>query len=476
MAIIDPDRNLVIVRIVYDGPPLSGKTTTVKALQSTLAKTGDVFTPEERAGQTQFFDWLDYEGGTFGGRPIACQIVSVPGQPSLRQRREHLLASADAVVFVADARPAELSAGLLYYQQLQELLAARQEIPAQIIVQANKQDLPGAMNEGSLSLFFPDETKITESTAAESRGIRETFVFAVRLALDRLKQHMDSGKQVMAAMDDAPGEALLAELQAMPLTPANSDEVLNQVLDTQPVQAGPPPPATATPATTPPASLDQATPPAHPTQVWPAFLAAPWVEQLAQAQLDAEELPHAWHFRDATLGWHCWTKPEWRFASNDDAKLALRDHIRDQLRYAPILTEKRFLAVTESSEGWRVWQVSQADQNAAHRVEQALAEPDPATAARELESCAQWLDQALLVFAGYHPPIPALTLDSVAEENQAPVYAGLLAEGEQATWKNRPAAIASLIAPAVQAKDDETLCAALEQLDSPWLADIFSPR
>jgi len=231
MAIIDPDRNVVIVRIVYDGPPLSGKTTSIKALHNTLANTGELFIPQDEKGKTLLFDWLDYEGGTFGGRPIACQIVTVPGQPLLRQRREYLLETADVVVFVVDAQPSQLPAGLLYYQNLQTLLAKRQQIPAQIIIQANKQDKPDALTAAQLAFFFPDDCKMTESSANQNRGIRETFVFAVRLALDRLKQQMDCGQQVMNTANIQSQQNVLAALQALELTPQDTDQVLDQLLE-----------------------------------------------------------------------------------------------------------------------------------------------------------------------------------------------------------------------------------------------------
>ncbi len=231
MATIDPERNVVIVRILYDGPPLSGKTTNIKALRHTLANTGALFTPEEEQGATLLFDWLDYKGGTFGGRPIACQIVTVPGQPTLRQRREYLLGTADVVVFVLDSRVTHVAAGLLYYQMLNEKLAHQAAPLPKIIVQANKQDCPDALSREQLQFFFNENTEITESAASDSRGVRETFVFAVRLALERLKALMEQGKQVIeTAPDSNSPEALLRQLQALNCEATPRDQLLSQLL------------------------------------------------------------------------------------------------------------------------------------------------------------------------------------------------------------------------------------------------------
>src|SRR5690349_6479428 len=98
MPTLDKERGVLIVRVVYDGPPHSGKTTTLRSLAKGLGV--EIHSPEERDGRTLFFDWVEYVGGLFEGRQIRCQIVSVPGQAELAERRKLLLQSADAVVLV----------------------------------------------------------------------------------------------------------------------------------------------------------------------------------------------------------------------------------------------------------------------------------------------------------------------------------------------------------------------------------------
>src|SRR5262245_57021158 len=100
---------MVVVRVVYDGPALAGKTTSVRALARSLGR--PVFSGEEAEGRTLHLDWMDYVGGRFEGYSIRCQVVAVPGQPALSSRRVKLLESADAVVFVADSRGPALAEG-----------------------------------------------------------------------------------------------------------------------------------------------------------------------------------------------------------------------------------------------------------------------------------------------------------------------------------------------------------------------------
>src|SRR3569833_3291007 len=94
MAVIDPRNDTIVIRVVYDGAPMAGKSTSVCALGRGLGS--PVYSPAQVGGRTLYFDWLDYTGGQFEGRKIRCQIISVPGQATLAPRRRRLLESADA--------------------------------------------------------------------------------------------------------------------------------------------------------------------------------------------------------------------------------------------------------------------------------------------------------------------------------------------------------------------------------------------
>ena len=73
MAILDREREVIVLRIVYDGRAGAGKTTTVRALGERLGRR--VTTPEASGERTLFFDWADYTGGLFEGLQLRCQIV-----------------------------------------------------------------------------------------------------------------------------------------------------------------------------------------------------------------------------------------------------------------------------------------------------------------------------------------------------------------------------------------------------------------
>src|SRR5262245_20691924 len=102
MAVIATDVSEIVIRLVYDGPPDAGKTTSLRALAGSLAR--PTYTPAEAGdGRTLWFDWMEYTGGRFEGCQIRCQIVSVPGQRELIARRRRVIEGADVVVFVGNS-------------------------------------------------------------------------------------------------------------------------------------------------------------------------------------------------------------------------------------------------------------------------------------------------------------------------------------------------------------------------------------
>ena len=195
MAVLDPRSDTVVIRVVYDGAPKAGKSTSVGALGRGLGS--DVYSPAEVGGRTLYFDWLDYTGGLFEGRRIRCQIISVPGQATLAPRRRCLLELADAIVFVGDSSPAGFIADRGYLSGLSRVLHQLPGPPVGVVLQANKRDHAHAVSVGNIRSMLDSmdlHVGVIESIATDGNGIREAFVFAVRLALDRVRELMRTGQ------------------------------------------------------------------------------------------------------------------------------------------------------------------------------------------------------------------------------------------------------------------------------------------
>ncbi|MEM8931435.1 MAG: GTPase domain-containing protein [Acidobacteriota bacterium] len=184
MALVDPDTGCLSLQIVYDGAPLSGKTSSVVALGRLVDC--PVVTPEEAQGRTVYFDWLDYTGGLCRGRPVQCRVIAVPGQDELAQRRDVILRGADAVVFVADTAAARFDDSCRRLEALRRQLAERRrKIP--VLLQLNKRDLADAVPIDALVAQIEPELERVESVALTGAGIREAFVLAVSAAVRTLR-------------------------------------------------------------------------------------------------------------------------------------------------------------------------------------------------------------------------------------------------------------------------------------------------
>ncbi|PRQ07244.1 GTP-binding protein [Enhygromyxa salina] len=192
MAQFDPERKRIVIRVVYDGPGHAGKTTNLRRLSKSFAswRRSDLVSPNTLGERTQYFDWLEVDGGLLRSYPIRAQLLTVPGQIELTPRRQFVIEGADAVVFVADSQPQAVAEGRSFYAQLCEQLAAFPH-PVPIVLQANKQDVAGALRPAKLAALIseglraPDQVK--GSVASSDRGVKQTLTVALRLASEAVR-------------------------------------------------------------------------------------------------------------------------------------------------------------------------------------------------------------------------------------------------------------------------------------------------
>ena len=102
MSIVNTREKTICTKVVYYGPGLGGKTTSLQMVHRTLdpgrkIKLVTLKTDEER---TLFFDFLPLDLGLVGGYKVRIQGFTVPGQVKYDLTRRYVLMGADAVVFV----------------------------------------------------------------------------------------------------------------------------------------------------------------------------------------------------------------------------------------------------------------------------------------------------------------------------------------------------------------------------------------
>ncbi len=186
MPLFDPQLQRLVVRVVYDGPAFSGKTTNVARICELLpvARRTEVYTPGALKGRTMFFDWLEVDVGVVAKMPVTCQVLSVPGQRARSYRRRPLIHTADSVVYVADSREGVWEETRRVHALMRRYLRERGEaVP--YLVQANKRDAEDAMPVETLraTLRLPEPVPMLPAVAATGEGVIATFAAACKAAI-----------------------------------------------------------------------------------------------------------------------------------------------------------------------------------------------------------------------------------------------------------------------------------------------------
>ncbi|EWC39039.1 GTPase [Pseudomonas stutzeri] len=183
----------LLLKVVYYGPALSGKTTNLMQLHTLLQpqRKGELMVLETRDDRTLFFDVLPIGLRSETGLDLRLKIYTVPGQVQHDSTRKAVLSRADGVIFVADSQPAQQDNNANAFENLasnlQKLGMDIERLP--LVVQFNKRDVPGAVDEDELQTRWAETpwAPLVMASALNGTGVIESF----RLLLERLYRNLD---------------------------------------------------------------------------------------------------------------------------------------------------------------------------------------------------------------------------------------------------------------------------------------------
>ena len=190
--------NEILLKLVYYGPGLSGKTTNLRSLHAMCqdSNRGEMFSVNTQEDRTLFFDLLPINLGYIYGNSIHLQIYTVPGQVQYDASRRVVLGGADGVVFVADSNESSMQENVDSLSNLYHNLNANRLNIKQIpfVIQYNKRDLKDAMPVGVMNrrLNFRS-VPYFESVANKGTGVLDTFLAIIRETVSTTfrKYHLD---------------------------------------------------------------------------------------------------------------------------------------------------------------------------------------------------------------------------------------------------------------------------------------------
>jgi len=176
MALIDLDAREIHAKIVYFGPELSGKTTTLRAIAEGIPPEtrGSFRSIASESARTIFSDSLPIDFGERVGFRLLWHLYTVPGQPRSAGPRAAVLQGVDGIVFVADSAPLRMAENMDSLAELEGMLAGQGKALARfpLVLECNKSDLPGAtpVTEIAASLSLVDTTAVP-SSAINGEGV-----------------------------------------------------------------------------------------------------------------------------------------------------------------------------------------------------------------------------------------------------------------------------------------------------------------
>jgi mutual gliding-motility protein MglA len=137
------------LKIVYYGPSLSGKTSSLQYIHQRTRpdRRGELISLKTREDRTLYFDFMQFEMGEISGLKPRFNIYTVPGQVYYRGTRKLVLKGVDGIVFVADSQIKRLQENVDairdLFEDLEDLGFEPDDVP--LILQCNKRDLTEIM-------------------------------------------------------------------------------------------------------------------------------------------------------------------------------------------------------------------------------------------------------------------------------------------------------------------------------------------
>ena len=216
VASLNPLTRELVFKLVFYGPGLGGKTTTLQYIHATTkpehrGKMVSLATPTDR---TLYFDFLPLRVPRVRGMSVRLQLFTVPGQVYYGATRKLVLSGADGVVFVADSQAGRMDANTESLEDLNANLAEHNKSLDQTphTFHWNKRDLSDLVPLEELDRRYNVHGAASLGTCAtRGDGVFEGLERITRLVLRQYESELPKGEQPGLGLSVGGAEVSIAE-------------------------------------------------------------------------------------------------------------------------------------------------------------------------------------------------------------------------------------------------------------------------
>ena len=212
----------ISVKIVYYGPGLCGKTTTLQKIYENLpvGRRPQLVSLSTEVDRTIFFDFLPVTAYRIRDFTVRLQLYTVPGQVFYNATRKLVLSGVDGLVFVADSQRAMKDSNLESLQNLGDNLAelGLEVASVPLVMQFNKRDLSDIFTVEEMDLLYNlRRVPVFATVALAGDGLMEALKTVSQLVVNDLvrkgvgRQIREPGAPAQASARPGPGAGPIAE-------------------------------------------------------------------------------------------------------------------------------------------------------------------------------------------------------------------------------------------------------------------------
>lgn len=225
----------LLFKVVFYGPGLGGKTTTLQHVHAATKpeNRGELVSLATDTDRTLYFDYLPVKLLQLADLAVKLQLYTVPGQVYYAATRKLVLSGADGIVFVADTQAARMDSNLESLDDLNANLAeqGRKLSGLPHVFQYNKRDLPDVTPldelDRKLNLFAAPSIP---TVASRGEGVFDVLERITRLVIDAYRADLPSTQ--LGAAGKAQSAPLFLDAEEVGLADA-----IKGLADSQPARA-----------------------------------------------------------------------------------------------------------------------------------------------------------------------------------------------------------------------------------------------